>query len=168
MAVNDAIEKIRQTFIRRGDSSVGKCLDGCIGLIYLLIERDQAHLFRSLLLLHGSKFLDEPVAGRFQDHYVVVGEDQQGRLFAVSPVNFEDQNSAGVEILQSNNPADLYQQIRSQVGGYWILPETNRCQFPKIIEQHGQPKLEVTVGEWDPENPGFFTVIQPVDLFTIY
>lgn len=166
MAVKDAIEKVRQAFILQGNSSVGKCLDGCVGLIYVLIEDNRANLFRSLFLLHGSKFLDGPVAGKFQDHYLVVGEDQQGKLFAVSPANFEDQNSSNVEILQANNPADLYQQISKHVKGYWILPETNRCIFPKITGQRGQPKLEITVGEWNPERSGFFTVVVPVDLFT--
>lgn len=169
--LQDSVERVKQAFISRGSNGYRGCLEGCIGLVYSLVENNQADLFRYLFLIHGRTFLGEVIEGRFKDHYMVVGGDQQGIWFAVSPANFDLQPQP--RILQAANPGGLSQQIRSQVGGSWIYLgnissdlDYGRYQPPEVIHNDGRIKLRTTVGEWwDVENSGYCIATRSVKLF---
>ena len=164
--IQNGIGRVKEAFIRQGRSSDSECLAGCIGLIYCIVENGQSALFRYITLLHGQRFIGEPIAGEFQDHYMVICEDQLGRCFAASPANFNISDQKGVEAIQAENHSSLQGQIQEKIGGYWPPLYTERYTTPEIIEQNGRISLRVMVGLWDCEGSGYVVGTQPVDLFT--
>lgn len=172
MAFKDAIKEVKRAFIDIGDPKASeKCLDGCVGLIYALVNQDQAGLFDCLFLSHGHKFIGAKISSIFYDHYLVIAKDRQEKWMAASPANFDIPISADSEILQANSSSELQDIINEQIGGFWVppgmvSPESREYSPPKIIFENGQQNLEVTLMEWSLEYSGLYIVTHQVNLFS--